>query len=54
MELHDPKWKEGEAPHELGRKPVGRISIANSDSEANAYVQAAIDAAVRAVGEVTG
>jgi hypothetical protein len=28
-------------------------SIANSDTEAYAYVQAAIDAAVRAVGEVT-
>ena len=34
MELFDPEWKEGEAPHELGRKPIGRISIANSDSEA--------------------
>ncbi len=54
MELFDPKWKEGEAPHELGRKPIGRISIANSDSEAHAYVQSAIDAAVRAVGEVLG
>ena len=48
------EWKEGEAPHELGRKPIGRISIANSDSEAHAYVQAAIDAAVRAVDEVVG
>ncbi|MEH6551772.1 MAG: hypothetical protein V7711_08225 [Pseudomonadales bacterium] len=53
MDLYDPKWKEGQAPHELGRKPIGRISIANSDSQAYAYVQAAIDAAVRAVGEVT-
>ena len=53
MQLHDPEWKEGEAPHELGRKPIGRISIANSDSEAYAYVQAAIDAPIRAVGEVT-
>lgn len=52
MQLHDPVWQEGQAPHELGRKPIGRISIANSDSEAYAYVQAAIDAAVRAVGEV--
>jgi spermidine dehydrogenase len=52
MELYDPDWKEGQAPHELGRKPIGRISIANSDSEAYAYVQAAIDAAIRAVGEV--
>ena len=51
MDLHDPQWEPGQAPHELGRQPFGRISIANSDSEAYAYVQAAIDAAVRAVGE---
>ena len=50
--LYDPEWEEGQAPHELGRKPIGRISIANSDSEAHAYVQSAIDAAARAVGEV--
>ena len=24
MELFDPEWKEGEAPHELGRKPIGQ------------------------------
>ena len=53
MDLHDPQWEPGQAPHELGRQPFGRISIANSDSEAYAYVQAAIDAAVRAVGERT-
>ena len=38
MQLHDPVWEEGQAPHELGRKQFGRISIANSDSEAYAYV----------------
>ena len=27
MELYDPEWPEGQAPHELGRKPFGRISI---------------------------
>ena len=54
MELYDPQWEEGQAPHELSRKPIGRISIANSDSEAYAYVQAALDAAIRAVGEVAG
>lgn len=54
MDLHDPHWEEGQAPHELGRKSIGRISIANSDSEAYAYVHAAIDAALRAVGEVVG
>jgi spermidine dehydrogenase len=52
MELYDPAWPQGQAPHELGRKPIGNISIANSDSEAYAYVQAAIKAAIRAVDEV--
>jgi spermidine dehydrogenase len=51
LDLHDPDWAEGQAPHELARAQFGRISIANSDSEAYAYVQAAIDAAARAVGE---
>ena len=52
MDLHDPRWEPDQAPHELGRQPFGRISIANSDSEAYAYVQSAIDASIRAVGEV--
>ena len=51
--LNDPEWPEGRAPHELGRARFGRISIANSDSEARAYIDAAIDAAWRAVGEQT-
>lgn len=38
-------------PHVLGRQQLGRISIANSDSEASAYVNSAIDAADRAVNE---
>ncbi|MEM7433199.1 MAG: NAD(P)-binding protein [Pseudomonadota bacterium] len=38
-------------PHILGRQRIGRISIANSDSEAYAYVDGAIDAADRAVNE---
>jgi len=38
-------------PHITGRAQVGRISIANSDSEAYAYVDGAIDAADRAVSE---
>ena len=52
MDLHDPDWPAGQAPHELGRKPIGRIAIANSDAEAAAYVQTAIRAALRAVSEV--
>jgi spermidine dehydrogenase len=52
LELYDPDWEEGQAPHELGRAPFGRIHIANSDSEGSAYLHAAIDAAARAVGEI--
>ncbi|MEM8936348.1 MAG: NAD(P)-binding protein [Pseudomonadota bacterium] len=49
--LFDPKWPAGEAPNELGRKPIGRISIANSDSEYLATVNGAVNAAWRAVQE---
>jgi spermidine dehydrogenase len=38
----------------LARKPVGRVSIANSDAGGHAYAHAAIDEAHRAVGEVLG
>lgn len=38
-------------PHITARVPIGRISIANSDASAYAYVDGAIDAAHRAVGE---
>jgi spermidine dehydrogenase len=51
--LDDPDWKEGQAPHEVGRAQFGRISIANSDSEAMPLMQAAFDAAWRAVEEQT-
>jgi spermidine dehydrogenase len=50
--LFDPQWAPGEAPHEIGRKPYGRISIANSDSGATAYTDVAIDQAFRAVEEL--
>ena len=51
--IDDPEWAEGEMPHELGRAQFGRISIANSDSEGRAYLDAAIDAGWRAVAEQT-
>jgi len=51
MAVDDPKWAAGQAPHEIGRAQFGRISIANSDSEALAYLDAAIDAGWRAVEE---
>jgi spermidine dehydrogenase len=50
--LFDPEWKEGEQPWVLGRKPFGRITIANSDAGARAETDAAIDQAYRAVGEL--
>jgi len=50
--LFDPDWKEGEEPWVVGRKPFGRIAIANSDAAASAYTDAAIDQAWRAVGEL--
>ena len=53
MSLDDPKWAQGQAPHEIGRAQFGRISIANSDSEAYAYLDSAIDAGWRAVQEQT-
>lgn len=51
--LDDPEWEKGQAPHEVGRAQFGRISIANSDSEATPLMQAAFDAAWRAVEEQT-
>ena len=51
MDLDDGHFKDGEYPHQIGRKQFGRISIANSDSEATAYVNGAIDAAWRATNE---
>ena len=50
--LFDPDWPEGQQPWVLGRQPFGRITIANSDSAATAYTDAAIDMAYRAVGEL--
>jgi hypothetical protein len=47
--LFDPDWQKGEAPHEVGRARFGPIVIANSDSAAAAYTDAAIDQAHRAV-----
>ena len=50
--LFDPKWKEEEKPWVIGRKPFGRITIANSDSGAEPETDAAIDQAYRAVHEI--
>ncbi len=51
-DLHDPAdFSPYKGPHIAGRTQIGRISIANSDSSAYAYVNGAIDAADRAVNE---
>ncbi|HKV24297.1 MAG TPA: NAD(P)-binding protein [Candidatus Acidoferrum sp.] len=50
--LFDPDWPEEEKPWVIGRKPFGKIAIANSDAGANAYTNEAIDQAWRAVNEL--
>ncbi|MFE2044016.1 NAD(P)-binding protein [Streptomyces sp. NPDC059477] len=43
---------ESERPYAQARRPVGRITIANSDAEGFGYTQAAFDAAHRAVSHL--
>jgi spermidine dehydrogenase len=50
--LFDPDWPEDKRPNVIGRQPFGRITIANTDSAATAYTDAAIDQAHRAVDEL--
>ena len=50
--LFDPVWAPGQAPNEIGRKPFGKIHIANSDAGAFAYTNEAIDQGYRAVQEI--
>jgi len=51
-EFYDPPdWNQHHGPHQAGAAQIGRISIANSDASAFAYVNGAIDAADRAVNE---
>jgi spermidine dehydrogenase len=52
MSLFDPEWPKGQAPHEIGRQPFGKIHIANSDAGAFAYTNEAIDQGWRAVKEI--
>jgi spermidine dehydrogenase len=51
--LFDKFWLEGgETPCSIARKPFGRLAIANSDADAYAYTDCAIDQAHRAVAEL--
>jgi spermidine dehydrogenase len=52
--LEEPQWKDGEQPWVKGRKPFGRIAIANSDAGASAYTDVAMDQAFRGVDELLG
>jgi spermidine dehydrogenase len=52
LDLWDPDWPEGEAPHEIASRPFGNITMANSDAGADAYTHVAIDQAFRAVQEL--
>jgi spermidine dehydrogenase len=52
LDLWDPAWPEGEAPHEIASRPFGNITMANSDAGADAYTHVAIDEAFRAVQEL--
>ena len=54
VELFDARSPPGRAPHEIARATLGAVAIAGSDAEGRAYVDAAIDAARRAVTEVLG
>ena len=53
---YQPRWDSGyegdEAPHVVGRRRLGRISIANSDAGASAIMGAAINQAHRAIAEI--
>jgi spermidine dehydrogenase len=50
--LFDPEYEPDELPHVVGRKPWGRIAVANSDAGGRAYLDCAVDEAHRAVSEL--
>jgi spermidine dehydrogenase len=50
--LSDPELPPEQQPHVLGRAPLGRIAIANSDSGGAAYTDVAIEQGFRAVREL--
>jgi spermidine dehydrogenase len=52
--LFDPDVPPEERAHVIGRAPFGNITIANSDAGGQAYTDAAIDQAYRAVAELPG
>ena len=52
LDLWDPDWPPGQAPHEVARQRRKNIVIANSDAGAGAYTHVAIEQALRAISEL--
>lgn len=50
--LWDPDWEHGQEPWVIGRRPFGRIAIANCDSGGDASTDVAVVQAYRAVKEI--
>jgi spermidine dehydrogenase len=50
--LGDPELPDDQRPHVQGRRPFGRVAIANTDAGAAAFINVAIDEAHRAVQEL--
>ena len=53
LDLWDPEWPAGKAPHEIASQPFGNITMANADAGADGYTHVAIDEAYRAVQELS-
>ena len=51
-DLFDPEFPPGKEPHHIARLPWGKITIANADAGASAYLDSAVDQAYRAVEEL--
>jgi spermidine dehydrogenase len=52
LDLEDANWNVQPAPEVIGRRRIGNIAIASSDSGADAFTHTAIDQAWRAVDEL--
>jgi spermidine dehydrogenase len=52
MDLWDPDWAPGEAPHLIARQRFSNLVFANADAGADAYTHTAIDEAWRAVQDL--
>ncbi len=50
--LGEPDWTDEDMPCVIGRKPFGRVAVANSDAGGEAYVDCAIDQGHRAIRDL--